>query len=278
MSVIVPPIYTAVHKEEVQNEASMVEEAARKMVQNSNWLLELRPIRSIVFIEVNQDGVPPIDLSVWQEADGGEITNPNSPIRTVGIDTRFTPNYQDKYPRVASGPAGSNDVPAATFAALTIQDLTYTANDSGVNGNNISIEYVAAGSLSITIIDSNTFKVNFVSGATTADQIKTAVDANTSMSNKVSTAVSGTGSNNQTSPVAAANLAGAVGFNQTHNVEHDHTGFTGGVSPTPPSTLEIGGDRRLHIDHVHAIAGDLVGGVFLDAPQFLKVIAYMRIV
>jgi len=178
MGITVPPNYTPVHKQEVQDEASMTEESARKIVQNSNWLLELRPIRSIVFIEVNQDGVPNIDLSRWQEANGGEITNPNSPIRSVGATLRFTPNYEDRYPRVTTSAAGPN----------------------------------------------------------------------------------------------------GTGGSQTHDLEHDHGGLTGGVSPTPGASLEIGGDRRAHVEHMHTIADDLADGTFLDAPQFLKVIAYMRIV
>jgi len=110
MAATTPPVYTPVHKEEIEVDESMTEETSRKMVQNSNWLLDLRPIRSIVFIEVNQNGVPPIDLSTFQECDGSEITNPNSPIRSVGAVLRFTPNYQDRYPRVTQSFGGTNNL------------------------------------------------------------------------------------------------------------------------------------------------------------------------
>jgi hypothetical protein len=42
------------------------------------------------------------DPNVWQFCDGSEITNPNSPIRSIGLNQRFTPDMRRKFPRVAN--------------------------------------------------------------------------------------------------------------------------------------------------------------------------------
>jgi len=278
MAITIPTIYTPVHLDEVEDEESMTEETSRKMVQNSNYLLGLRPLRSIIWVQVNQNGVPPIDLSAWQIADGSEITNPNSPIRSVGATLRFTPDYRNKYPRVVPSEFAANGPAATTTASKTIQDLTYTAKDPGVNGNILTVEYIINAANIAQMVDALTLRVFFPSGATDADTIKALVDAHPIASTKYDVTVSGTGSTAQTSPVVVGNLTGGFGSNQSHNVFHDHSGITQLNDPVPLFVLEDGGNRRKHIDHFHAIAAGLSTSLFLDAPNFLKAIAYIRIV
>ena len=101
--IVVPSVFTEFHNEELDLFNSANEEVLRKMVFNNNFLMNLLPVGSIMYIDVNKqggDGVP--DESVWQECNGSEITNPNSPLRSVGIFQRFTPDLRGKYPRGAN--------------------------------------------------------------------------------------------------------------------------------------------------------------------------------
>jgi hypothetical protein len=56
---------------------------------------------------VNQAGAPPIDANVWQPCDGSEITNPQSPLRTMGLFTNFVPNIAESFVRCASSNTGN---------------------------------------------------------------------------------------------------------------------------------------------------------------------------
>ena len=98
------------------------------------------------------------------------------------------------------------------LAALILQDLTYTAKaGTGSQGNLISVEYTTgatAGSEAVTVIG-NAITVQIEDGVSTADQIKTAVDADVDASALVDLTVSGTGTNAQ-SVAVAANLSGGL--------------------------------------------------------------------
>jgi len=104
-----PVIYTASHVEEVGINGPVSEEAYKKIGQNNNWLADLRPIGSIAFINVNQFGGGTPDNSIWQECDGSEIINPDSPLRTIGLNQSFVPNFRDKYPRIAADAVSNVD-------------------------------------------------------------------------------------------------------------------------------------------------------------------------
>ncbi len=108
--IVTPQDYTPSHEEEVSLEGPISEEAYRKIGQNNNWLIDLRPIGTIAFINVNQFGGKTPDNTIWQECDGSEIVNPDSPLRTIGLDQSFVPNMKDKYPRIA---ANDTDNPLA---------------------------------------------------------------------------------------------------------------------------------------------------------------------
>jgi hypothetical protein len=117
------------------------------------------------------------------------------------------------YEAVTAGAAGNSisvlyeDWSPAVKALLALQDITYQAFTAGLAGNSITIEYVNGGSLSIGVIG-NAITVTFVSGVTTATAIVAAITGDIAASALVQASVSGTGSNPQTAPVAATNLAG----------------------------------------------------------------------
>lgn len=97
------------------------------------------------------------------------------------------------------------------IAALkAIQDLTYTAQAKGTDGNDITITYVdpaGAGALSVGVVGTD-ITVNLehdgVSVVSTADEIKDAIENEAAAAALVSVAVSGTGSNVQAAQVQTA--------------------------------------------------------------------------
>lgn len=105
--ITVPPILTPMHDSEVRLSGPVHEELVRKIAQNLNFLGNLIPIGTIVFVEINKIGVTAPDESIWQLCDGSEITNASSPLRTVGLIQRFTPNLLGKHSR-CSGDDSTN--------------------------------------------------------------------------------------------------------------------------------------------------------------------------
>lgn len=88
---------------------------------------------------------------------------------------------------------------AGVAADLEVQDLTYTADDVGVAGNDITIAYVDDGTGGAETVDvtGTDIVVHMEAAVSTATQIKTAVDASAPASALISVAVTGTGSNAQ---------------------------------------------------------------------------------
>lgn len=105
---------------------------------------------------------------------------------------------------------GSAGVTAAVAAAVTIQNLIYTADTAGSAGNSITIAYTTgavAGAEVVTVVG-NAISVQIQTGVSTNTQIKTAVDASVAASALISVATTGGAGIAQTAPVAATNLAG----------------------------------------------------------------------
>lgn len=102
MAITVPIIFTEIQDAEVKYTRSVNEETVRKMVQDTNLLGKLAPIGCVRMIQLNQTGVQAPDTTIWQLMDGSEITYPASPLRSVGLTLRFTPNMISKYPRGAA--------------------------------------------------------------------------------------------------------------------------------------------------------------------------------
>jgi len=110
--IITPQQFTPTHNEEVSYEAPINEETLKKIILNNNWLLDLMPIGAIVAIQTNQAGGGAPDGNIYQFCDGSEITNANSPIRSIGLNQRFVPDLRSKFPRAATttntNPAGGS--------------------------------------------------------------------------------------------------------------------------------------------------------------------------
>ncbi len=118
------------------------------------------------------------------------------------------------------------DTPSAkTFnsgvaALLVVQDLTYTADLRGAAGNSITIAYTAGGTAGaevVTVVGSAisvSIDVTAVTGSS-ADQVKTAVDASVAASALISVEVTGTGATVQ---AAASATPLATGTNSTVDV------------------------------------------------------------
>lgn len=139
-----PVIFTEIKDVELSLERPTQEEVVRKFFQNLNMLAELAKIGSIDAIALNQPGAASPDVSVLQLADGSEITNVNSPLRTTGITNRYTPSMVNRYLRGANaGTTSGNEaggsatvnlehshggVTGAVSFALTANDGTEQSN------------------------------------------------------------------------------------------------------------------------------------------------------
>jgi hypothetical protein len=177
MSEYIPPIFTPMHDSEINIDVPAHEEVMKKLIANFNFVGNLLPVGAVIFVNVNNVGVSIPNPNVWQECNGSKITHPDSPLRSVGVDEKFTPNLQNKYVRCAT------------------QTLT-------------------------------------------------------------------------TLP---------TGGNQSFDLEHDHLGGTGNDDPPGPDAYESSGDRRIRVTHSHSIDSDLQTTITVDAPAYMRLVAYMKI-
>lgn len=110
--VTTPAIFTPIHRNETDYQVPTHEELFRKIAQNFNFLGALIPVGTIVYVEINKIGVPAPNDSIWMLCDGSEITMSASPLRSIGLISRFVPNLIGKHPRCASAedlnPAGGS--------------------------------------------------------------------------------------------------------------------------------------------------------------------------
>lgn len=103
----------------------------------------------------------------------------------------------------------------AQFASKVIQDLTYTADVAGSNGNLITIAYVGGGTAGAEVVTvvGNAIQVQIETGVSTATQVKAAVDGFPAAAALVNVAITGVGGNAQV-VAAAANLSGGLGADE----------------------------------------------------------------
>ena len=96
-------------------------------------------------------------------------------------------------------------------SSVVIQDLTYTCDQVGVDGDNISIEYTSGGTAGSEVVSvaGVAISVQIENGVSTATQIKAAIEGTIAAAALVNVTISGVGSNTQVT-VAATNLAGGV--------------------------------------------------------------------
>lgn len=75
-------------------------ELATILKNNIDLLSIAVPVGEVVPIMTGIPGVPTPDSNIWQECNGSEITNENSPLRTIGATQRFTPDLRNRYIKV----------------------------------------------------------------------------------------------------------------------------------------------------------------------------------
>jgi len=163
MAEITPFIFTDIHDGEFVLNKPSNEETMRKLGQNYNYLGDLIPLASIITINSNQIGAEPVNTDIWQFCDGSEIVHPDSPLRSIGINTRFVPDISEKYIKGADtlntnpqggsqtinfshnhGPTGSSGINLLIYDndgddnALKFDDLhAHTVNPSG----SVTVDY-----------------------------------------------------------------------------------------------------------------------------------------
>ena len=114
----------------------MSNELATLLYNNTLWLDAMMPLGTVVPIMTNIPGVPPVDLNVWQECNGAEILNENSPLRSIGGNQYFTPDMTDRYIRVptAFGESGlQGGVNTYDFAHNHTGYTEYMINPAGMD-------------------------------------------------------------------------------------------------------------------------------------------------
>jgi hypothetical protein len=114
MPIIVPSKFQKIDSREYELLESIDEQLLKKIVLNINFLSNLLPIGTIIFVNVNQFGFQPLDASVWQFCNGSEITHPLSPLRSIGFNHNYTPNINERYVKCANSVSDANTM-AGTF-------------------------------------------------------------------------------------------------------------------------------------------------------------------
>ena len=123
-------------------------------------------------------------------------------------------------------------------ASLVVQDITYTRNVAGTDGNSITVEYTdttTAGNEVATLVGLQHIVVSIESGVSTATQVIAALAANFSISSNITSVISGTASNPQ--------------------VAYSQTNLAGGVNPGTKRAAYFGGD--VQIDGALSFSGAL---------------------
>lgn len=110
-------------------------ELATAMRKNLEFLRAVCAIGEVAPIMVNIPGVPLPNPNYFQECDGSEIINENSPLRSLGVTQHFTPDMRDRYifvTKVGSQNAGTPGGSNTTYA--------FKHNHGGYTGSVASAE------------------------------------------------------------------------------------------------------------------------------------------
>lgn len=130
MAVVYPNAFPTLNDEEFSAERPVSTLAARKLARAVNMLSQLVIPGQIRAFALNQNGVgDPAANGQFQYSDGGEITNPNSPLKTVGVTHRFTPDMKDRFVRGANAGTNSGNEAGGTASV----DLTHAHGTGGVD-------------------------------------------------------------------------------------------------------------------------------------------------
>lgn len=134
----------------------------------------------------------------------------NGSFQGVSINPNITTN-KNSATGIVVNMNGVNNF-AGVQATLIVQDITYTFNQAGTDGNNITVEYtntVLAGNEVAMVSGGNHIIVSIESGVSTATQVRAALLANGAINANFTFPITGTPSNPQIT-YAQTNLAGGV--------------------------------------------------------------------
>jgi hypothetical protein len=135
MAVTYPVMFTSIEDAEVGVERPVSDETVRKLIQNVNMLSGLAKIGQVISVAVNQIGVPAPQPNQFQQCDGTEITQENSPLQSTGGFDRFTPQLEKFFIRGAPDESSNFQ----TDAELT-NDLSHTHSTGTVHTPNVGEE------------------------------------------------------------------------------------------------------------------------------------------
>lgn len=115
------------------------QELATQIKNNVDYIQRSIPMGQIMPIMVGIPGVPAPNPDIWQECNGSEITNVNSPMRSTGNIQRFTPDMRSKYIRAVTvvGESGSS-------AGANAQNMAHS--HGGMTGVHTTPENADSGS------------------------------------------------------------------------------------------------------------------------------------
>jgi hypothetical protein len=95
---------------------------------NVDLLSLIVPIGEVVPIMVGIPGVPTPDSNIWQLCDGSEITNENSPLRSIGAEIRYAPDLRDNFIKVPQSFGNCGEVGGLSYTYI------FRHNHAGVTG------------------------------------------------------------------------------------------------------------------------------------------------
>jgi len=265
--IITPNVFTDIFEEELQFEGGINEETLKKFIRNNNFLVDLIPLGTIIWININYNGVNQPDAYYFQLCDGSEITASHSPLKTNSTlpdEKKRTPNLLNTFVKFSPDAnqneiinLGSVEVKAKfseLFAGLLVT-IKLSANTGGQIGNAI----VLTGD-----------------GTSTVQDLAAAWNA-ANANNKVTV---GQGGGMVTSFGTLMQLSGGRNASgergsQFHNIAHNHAT----LGSAGPGWSRDGGDQRRSSDvHTHTLETNFSPTHLMDSPKYMYLTPYIKIV
>lgn len=101
MAITLPVMFTSIEDAEVSFNRPVSDETVRKILQNINMLGELAKLGQLIPVAVNQPGVPSPNPDIFQQANGSEIVQIDSPLQSTIGSEKFTPDMTKHFLRGA---------------------------------------------------------------------------------------------------------------------------------------------------------------------------------
>ncbi len=107
MAIQTPNFGTKLNDLQLDFGSALAEATFKTMGQDINYLIDSVPVGAIVAFAVNLTGVSIPNANLYQLCDGSEIVHPDSPLRTIGLSVKFTPDLRNRF-LYGSDAAGQN--------------------------------------------------------------------------------------------------------------------------------------------------------------------------